>query len=112
MSAPSDAAWYVWVSIAGISVTTFLTRGSFLLLGSRVRLPTVVDHALAYAPACALAAIMAPDLAYVHGTLRLDLANPRLVGAAIAVVGYAASRSLVVTIVCGMAGYTAVRLWL
>jgi len=112
MSVGHAHAWYVWLSIAGISLTTFLTRGSFLILGARARLPLIVDRALAYAPACALAAIVAPDVAYLHGDLRLDLANPRLLGAAVATLGFAATRSLVVTIAAGMAAYTVFRLWL
>ena len=101
---------FVWASIVGVSITTFLTRGSFLLFGSKVRLPIVVDHALAYAPACALAAIMAPDLLFVHGTLRLDATNPRLIAALAGVVGYALSRTMVVTILSGMLAFTAIRL--
>lgn len=105
-------ALFIWLSIIGVSLTSFLTRGSFILFASRIHLPMIVDRALGYAPACALAAIIVPDLAFVHGALRLDVGNPRLIAALIASIGYAASRSLIVTIVCGMASFTAIRIWL
>ena len=102
----------VWLAIVGVSLTTLVTRGGFVLFGARLRLPLVIERALAYAPACALAAIMAPDLAYVHGTLLLTAANPRLVAALAAAAVFAVSRSMVATIVAGMLLYTGLRLWL
>lgn len=102
----------VWLTIVGISLTTFVTRGSFILLGSRLRLPTFVDRALGYAPACALAAILAPELAVMHGGLQLNVQNPRLIAAFVAVICCVASRSMVLTIVLGMATFTLIRVWL
>ena len=100
----------VWLSIVGVSLTTLVTRGGFVLFGGRLRLPAVIERALAYAPACALAAIMAPDLAYVRGTLLLTPGNPRLVAALAAAVVFAFSRSMVATIAAGMLLYTVLRL--
>jgi branched-subunit amino acid transport protein len=101
---------FIWSAILGVSLTTFLTRGSFILLGARVRLPEVVDRALQFAPACALAAILVPDLVLVHGTLKVA-GNPRLLAAVVAAVCFLVSRSMILTIVCGMAAFTAIRLW-
>lgn len=100
----------VWIAIVGVSLTTLATRAGFIVLGTRVRLPSLVDRALGYAPACALAAIMAPDLAYLHGTLALDLHNPRLLAGIVATLVQVALRSLIATIVIGMLAYTALRL--
>lgn len=100
----------VWLSLIGVSLTTLVTRGSFVLFGARVNLPAVIERALAYAPACALAAIMAPDLVMLHGTPVIGFTNPRLVAAAVAVLAFLYSRSLVLTIVAGMVAYTAFRL--
>ncbi len=102
----------VWLTIAGVSLTTFITRGSFILLGSRLRLPAIVDRALGYAPACALAAILAPELAVMHGALQLNAGNPRLIAGFVAVICCAVSRSMVLTIVLGMATFTLTRIWL
>lgn len=101
---------WTWVAIAGVTLSTFITRAGLLLLGERVRLPAVVDQALAYAPACALAAIVVPDLAIAGGEVRLDPGNFRLLGALVAAAVYVATRSFVVTIAAGMAVFTALRL--
>lgn len=100
----------VWLAIIGVSLTTLVTRGGFVLFGARLRLPAIIERALGYAPACALAAIMAPDLAYVRGELALGPANPRLVAALASAIVFALSRSMVATIVAGMLLYTALRL--
>lgn len=102
-------AW-TWVAIVLVTLTTFITRSGLLLLGERVRLPAAVDQALAYAPACALAAIVVPDLVLSGGELRLEAGNLRLVAAIVAAGVFAATRSLVGTIAAGMAVYTALRL--
>lgn len=99
-----------WVAIAGVTLSTFITRAGLLLLGERARLPAVVDQALAYAPACALAAIVVPDLAVAGGEIRLSPDNFRLVGAAAAAAVYVATRSFIATIAVGMAVFTALRL--
>jgi branched-subunit amino acid transport protein len=101
---------WTWLAIAGVTLSTLATRAGLLLLGERVRLPAVVDQALAYAPACALAAIVVPDLAIVGGEVRLDPGNYRLVGALAAAAVYVATRSFVATIAAGMAVFTALRL--
>ena len=48
------------VVIVGLALTTFVTRTSFLLAGSRLRLGHKVETALRYAPVCTLAAIIVP----------------------------------------------------
>jgi branched-subunit amino acid transport protein len=55
---------YVWLAILGVTAATFITRSSLFVLGARVQFPPVVEAALRFAPACALAAIVAADLAF------------------------------------------------
>ena len=51
----------------------------FWLIGHRVTIPPRVQDVLRYAPACALAAIVGPDLVLgPPGDLQLDLGNPKL----------------------------------
>jgi len=110
-----NLAWpalWPWLAIAAVVSTTVLTRCSFLALGERARLPAVVERALRYAPAAALAALIGPDLLLHGGAVHVALDNPKLLGAAAAIVTFVATRSMVGTIVVGMAAYTAVRLWL
>ena len=47
---------YVWLAILGVTAATFITRSSLFVLGARVQFPPVVEAALRFAPACALAA--------------------------------------------------------
>ncbi|MEG0820552.1 MAG: AzlD domain-containing protein, partial [Burkholderiaceae bacterium] len=75
---------YVWLAILGLTVVTLVTRSSFLVLGDRFPLPERVQHALRYAPACALAALIAPEMMVVQGQFA-GLANPKLIGGAVAI---------------------------
>lgn len=99
-----------WLAILGVVATTLATRSSFILLGDRAKLPPLVERALRYAPACALAAIIAPDLLLRGGALDLGPANFRLLAAAAAAIAFAYTRSILWTIVAGMAVYTVLRL--
>lgn len=101
--------WQVWLSIAGITLSTFLARSTLLVAGSRLRLPPRVESALRFAPACALAAIVLPDLAYVQGVLQFDLHNARLLAGVVATVFFALTRSMTGTIGVGMCAYWALR---
>jgi branched-subunit amino acid transport protein len=65
---------------------------------------------LRYAPACALAAIVAPDLLLSHGGITATVTQLRLLGAATATVCFFYTRSLVWAITCGMGVFTAARL--
>jgi branched-subunit amino acid transport protein len=102
------------VVILGLALSTFLTRTSFLLAGSRLRLGHRVEVALRYAPVCTLAAIIVPDI-LMHppaATLDLSLLNPRLMGALAAGVWLCGSRNIVGCLGLGMAAYTLARLYL
>lgn len=78
--------WTLWPTLLLIGLATTLPRASFIVLGNRIVLPAVVQRALRYAPAAAIAAIVAPDLLLVQSTVQLI--NPKLL-AAIAVVAIA-----------------------
>jgi branched-subunit amino acid transport protein len=52
----------IWMVIFLLFLATFIARSSFWLAGNRIQLPKRVQEALRYAPACALAAIIVPDL--------------------------------------------------
>jgi branched-subunit amino acid transport protein len=102
----------VWLTIAGLTVVTILTRSFFLLIGERLELPERLRRALGYAPGAALAAIIVPDVlgAGTGGGIDASLANPKLVAAVIAALFYAATRSMLGTIAVGMLAFTVVRL--
>jgi len=107
------ADWEIWVTIAALVLATGLTRSSFWLVGHHITIPKRVQEMLRYAPACALAAIIAPDLLMgAHDQLALDMLNPKLLGAVAAVAYYLVRRSMIETIVLGMLVFTGLRIWL
>jgi branched-subunit amino acid transport protein len=107
----SDAT-YTWLAILGVTAATFIARSAVLLVGERLRLPPVVESALRYAPACALAAIIAPDLVITAAGLDLSLANPRWLAGVAAIAIFAAFRTNIGAIFGGMAVFWVVRAWL
>jgi branched-subunit amino acid transport protein len=104
------ADWEIWAVIAVLAVATAATRSSFWLVGHRVTIPKRVQEVLRYAPACALAAIIGPDLVLGQGgQLQLGLSNPKLVAGVAALVFYLLRRNMLQTIVFGMLTFTLLR---
>ena len=99
-----------WITILLLTVATILTRSSFFLLGGAVKLPPKIQHALRYAPAAALAAIVAPDLALSAGSVSLSWMNPKLMAGIGAAVFFVTTRHLLGTIIVGMALFSLLRL--
>ncbi|MES2071002.1 MAG: AzlD domain-containing protein [Pseudomonadota bacterium] len=102
----------VWLVIALLTVATFITRSSFWLVGHHINLPKRVQEALRYAPACALAAIILPDLVLTNGQMDVAIGNPRLVAGLAATAFFLVKRNMLLTIFFGMAVYTYIRLGL
>lgn len=100
----------VWSAIAVMVFATAITRCSFLLIGPRLTLPPRVLEMLRFAPACALAAIVAPDLLLAEGQVHLDLDNLKLLAGGAAAVYYLIRRNMLETIVFGMLIFTGLRL--
>jgi branched-subunit amino acid transport protein len=106
------ADWEIWVTIATLVVATAVTRSSFWLIGHHITIPPRVQQMLRFAPACALAAIIAPDMLMgSHNQVMLSIGNPKLL-AGIASIGYYLLRkNMLETIVFGMLAFTALRIW-
>ena len=100
----------IWITIGLMTLATILTRCSFFVFGHALRLPPRVQHALRYAPAAALAAIIAPDLVFNAGQLHLGWTNPKLVAGLGAAAFFIATRRMLATLVVGMTLFTALRL--
>jgi len=99
----------IWLVIALLALGTFFTRATFWLVGHHITIPKRVNEVLRYAPACALAAIIVPDLLFQHDQIKISFTNPQLVGGIIASVFFLYKRSMIGTILLGMAVFTAVR---
>jgi branched-subunit amino acid transport protein len=102
--------WYVWAAIVLMTLSTLVTRSGFFLFGHAVKLPPRLKHALSYAPAAAMAAIVVPDLVAADGTVDVSLTNPRLLAGIGGAIFFMATRHLLGTIVAGMALFTVLRL--
>ncbi|MES3023708.1 MAG: AzlD domain-containing protein [Pseudomonadota bacterium] len=101
----------IWITIGVLTLATACARCAFWLLGHHVTIPKRVQEMLRFAPACALAAIIAPDLLMAPaGTLALDAGNLKLMAAAGATLFFLWRRSMLQTIVFGMLLFTALRL--
>src|SRR5471030_1559044 len=100
----------IWLIIGVLALATAATRSSFWLVGHHINIPKRVQEMLRYAPACALAAIVAPDLMLIDGHLQLDLSNLKLLSGIVAIIFYLLRRNMLQTIVFGMGFFTALRL--
>jgi len=80
-------------------------------MGARVELPEAVQRAIRYAPAAALVAIVVPEifLLKTSSVATFDWENPHLWGGLAAISSFLLTRSMVLTIVLGMVGFTCAR---
>ena len=105
------ADWEIWVVIGVLVLATAATRSSFWLIGHHITIPKRVQEMLRYAPTCALAAIIAPDLILSpEGQVVFDISNLKLVSGIVATAYYLLRRNMLETIIFGMAFFTALRL--
>jgi branched-subunit amino acid transport protein len=105
------AEWEIWVVIVVLALSTAITRSGFWLIGHRVTIPPRVQDMLRYAPACALAAIIAPDLVLgSSGEIQLGLGNPKLLAGIAALGFYVWRKNMLQTIVFGMLVFTLLRI--
>jgi len=95
-----------------LTLSTLVTRSFFFLLGNAVKMPPWVQHALRYAPAAALAAILAPDLLLNGGAVALPWTNPKLIAGILATLFFLRTRHLLGTIIVGMVCFSVLRLML
>ncbi len=103
----------IWITIGVLGLATAITRSSFWLVGHHINIPKRVQEMLRFAPACALAAIIAPDL-LIGGLspVQFDPFNIKLGAAVAATVYYVLRRNMLEMIVFGMLVFTALRIWL
>jgi len=101
----------IWIVIGSLAVATAITRSGFWLVGHKITIPQRVQEMLRYAPSCALAAIIGPDLLTDGGVMNLDPLNARLLAGLASVAWFAWRRRMLETIVFGMLVFTALRLF-
>lgn len=91
-----------WLLIAGLALTSFMPRASFLVLFARWPVPAPLQRALRFVPAAVFSAILVPELVLSAGTVHIGLDNPRLLAGILAGAIAWRTRNTLVTIAAGM----------
>ena len=101
----------IWLAIVAVTVTGIMTRLSLLLLSERVQLPPLLERALRFAPAAALASIAVPAVLLPQGTLEL-MWSPTLIAAIVTASIMLWRNNMLLALVAGVLVYSACRVWL
>lgn len=102
---------YLGFAFTLLTVATLVTRAGFFMLPARFNLPPQMERALRYAPACALAAIIAQGVLTRDHQPAVSFDNHEMWGLVAAAVASARTRNMVVMMAIGMGVFTALRLW-
>jgi len=94
--------WSLWWLFLAVGLGTFALRLSFIELYGRLRIPALLQRALAYVPASVLAALVAPAVLLPGSAHEFVLLNPRIPAAAVAVLVVWKSRNMLFSLVAGM----------
>ena len=97
----------IWLMILGVSACTFLLRASFIVFADPHKFPKRFRQALTFVPPAVLAAIVAPGLLLLDGSIDLTGHNPRWIAGVLAIAVGFRTRNALATIATGM-----VALWL
>lgn len=108
---PFDDTAYVIAATIGLTLVTVATRSSFFMLPERFQLPPLLERALRFAPACALAAIVAPAVFTRDHHAYLSVHNNQMWAVLAAGAVFAWRRNMLLMMTVGMAVFTALRLW-
>ena len=92
----------IWIAIAGVSLSTFLLRASFIVFVDPHRFPHWFRQALKFVPPAVLAAIVMPGLVMGDGTLDLSPSNPRLAAGLVAIAASVRVHNPIAAIATGM----------
>jgi branched-subunit amino acid transport protein len=102
-------AWTL-LAIAGLAVVTVVSRCFFFILDRPWSLPGWAHRALNYAPVAALAGVVIPEVVVADGRLVTSLLDARVFAALVGVAAYFWRRSVLLTLVVGMAVYLPLHL--
>lgn len=103
--------WTLFV-IAGLAGITVLTRCFFFILDRPWTLPAWAHRALHYAPVAALAGVVVPEVVMSNGQLVATWQDARLFAALAGAAVYFWRRSVLLTLLVGMAVYLPLHLGL
>jgi branched-subunit amino acid transport protein len=98
--------------IVGLACVTVVTRCFFFILDRPWSLPDWAHRGLNYAPVAALSAVVLPEVVMTQGQLVATWQDARLFAAAVGAGVYFWRRSVLMTLVAGMAVYLPLHLGL
>lgn len=98
--------------VVGLAAVTVLSRCFFFILDRPWSLPAWADRALQYAPVAALAGVVLPEVVMSQGHLAATWQDARLFAGAAAIAVFFWRRSVLVTLIGGMAVYLPLHLGL
>lgn len=93
----------IWLVMLIGGLITFGIRFSLIYLFGKFEIPQTLQKALHYVPPAVLSAIIFPELFIQDGSLNLQLTNIRLLAGIIAIITAWLTRSIMITILVGMA---------
>jgi branched-subunit amino acid transport protein len=100
------------ITVAGLTLITLVTRGFFFFTRREVPAPAWLNEGLRYAPLAAMIAVVLPQIVLSNGQLVTTLADARIIAALAGAAWFFWRRSLLGTIVTGMAVLLPLRLGL
>ena len=104
--------WTAALAIAGLALTTWLTRGFFLFPEREVPIPPWLTRSLKVAPLAALTAIVVPEIVLVQGHMLDTWQDARLPAVAAATLVYLWRPGVLGPMLAGLAVYLPLRLGL
>jgi branched-subunit amino acid transport protein len=107
-----DRDLYVWISIAGLMLITFLTRAGLIIWSREFVLPRRLQRALRFAPMAAIVAIIVPSVFFTQGQFDVSMTNPRLPAILAGFAAWWFTRQMAVCMAVGLATYGLARLLL
>lgn len=96
-----------WLAIAAVGAGTYGLRASLILIFRGTPVPPVLERGFRYVGPAVLAALSVPGMLAPDGTL--DLTGPRVPAAIVAVVVAWRTRSLLPTLLAGLAVFFALE---
>jgi branched-subunit amino acid transport protein len=95
--------WEAVIAIVGLTVLTVVTRGFFFLTEREIPIPAWLMQGLRYAPLAALTAVVVPEVVMSEGALIASWKDARLYAVACGAAWFFWRRSILGTILAGMA---------
>ena len=97
--------WWTLLVIVGLTVTTVIARCFFYLSNKEWPMPAWAQRGLQYAPIAALSAVVIPEIVMTQGHLVQTWQDARLFAAVAGAAWFVWQRSVLGTILSGMAVY-------